>query len=177
MGEGWRLRYFARDTVFFAVGRLRERDRWRASAPLFEGASEGVISMPRSGKNSSMLGEAGEEVAVFVGHARLPQTLSSAGTSGVVLVEVEVALRTGMVVGVTVSGFATRAEALLSRIMVGKSLKEGVEWVLREFQHRYVGAPQKAVCTAVASAYDAYQRHVRQEGSQLPRRSSWGAAV
>jgi hypothetical protein len=81
--------------------------------------------MPRSGKNSSMLGEAGEEVAVFVGHARLPQTLSSAGASGVVLVEVEVALSTGMVVGVTVSGFATRAEALLSRIMVGKSLKEG----------------------------------------------------
>jgi hypothetical protein len=82
-----------------------------------------------------------------------------------------------MVVGVTVGGFATRAEALLSRIMVGKSLKEGVEWVLREFQHHYVGAPQKAVCTAVASAYDAYQRHVRQEGPQLPRRSSWGAAV
>jgi hypothetical protein len=144
---------------------------------VFEGASEGVISMPRSGKNSSMLGEAGEEVAVFVGHARLPQTLSSAGASGVVLVEVEVALSTGMVVGVTVGGFATRAEALLSRIMVGKSLKEGVEWVLREFQHHYVGAPQKAVCTAVASAYDAYQRHVRQEGPQLPRRSSWGAAV
>jgi hypothetical protein len=49
--------------------------------------------------------------------------------------------------------------------------------VLREFQHRYVGAPQKAVCTAVASAYDAYQRHVRQEGSQLLRRSNWGEVV
>jgi len=159
---------------FFAVGGLRERV-WRcASSPLFEGACEGVISMPRSDRNIPALGE---EAVVFVGHARLPQTLSSAGASGVVLVELEVAVSTGMVVGVTVSGFATRAEALLSRIMVGKSLKEGVEWVLREFQHSYVGAPQKAVCTAVANAYDAYQRHVRKEGPQLPRRSSWGEAV
>jgi hypothetical protein len=133
--------------------------------------------MPRSKENGSLLGDAGEDVVVFVGHARLPQALSPAGASGVVLVEVEVALSTGMVVGVTVGGFATRAEAVLSHIMVGRSLKEGVDWVLRELQHRYVGAPQKAVCTAVANAYDAYQRHLRQEDPQLPRTSSWGRAV
>ncbi len=133
--------------------------------------------MLRSDRNSSTFGDTGEKVIVFVGHARLPQTLSPASASGVVVVELEVALDTGMVVGVAVGGFATRAEALLSRIMVGRSLKEGVEWVLREFQHRYVGAPQRAVCTAVANAYDSYQRHVRQEGSQLPRRPRWGEAV
>ena len=130
--------------------------------------------MQRSGKNMPMSGEASRDTTIFVGHARLPQSLSSLGSPAVVLVEMEVDPASGLVVEVATSGFITRAESLLSHILVGRSLQEGLASAIWEFQRRYVGAPQKAICTAVTNAYEAYQRYMRQEASDLSLTSGLG---
>jgi hypothetical protein len=130
--------------------------------------------MQWSNKNTSTSGETREDTMIFVGHARLPQSFSPLGASATVLVEMEVVPTSGLVVEIATSGFITRAEALLSHILVGRSLQEGLSAAILEFQRRYVGAPQKAICTAVANAYEAYQRYMRQQTSELSQAAGLG---
>jgi hypothetical protein len=97
----------------------------------------------------------------FVGQARLPQSLASMG-SNAVCVELEVDPLSGEIVGVASAGTMRRCALLLREILLGYDLDRGPEDALREIQSRYVGPPQKAVCSAVASAYEAFLRTCRQ---------------
>jgi hypothetical protein len=79
----------------------------------------------------------------------------------------------GLVLGITVAGFATKAGDLLADVLIGQRLR-GDDFVasVQEFQRRYIGAPQKAICTAVMNAFESYQRYLRQAGHEffpLPR--------
>lgn len=98
----------------------------------------------------------------FVGHARLPQSLTSTG-SGVVCVELEVDPASGEVVGLGSQAIMPRCELLLREVLLGYNLDRGLDDALRAIQGRYVGPPQKAVCTAVAIAYEAFLRSCRHE--------------
>jgi hypothetical protein len=98
----------------------------------------------------------------FVGHARLPHSLASTDP-GVVCVELEVDPTSAEVVGLGTQAVMPRGELLLREVLLGYDLNRGVEDALREIQRRYVGAPQKAICTAVASAYEAFLRSCREE--------------
>jgi hypothetical protein len=104
-----------------------------------------------------------ESTVIFVGHARLPQSLAPVGASPVVSVEIEVDMRRRQAVEVASRGVLPRAEALLRDILLQGDLDTSVRVLLDALQKRYVGAPQKAIITAVANAYEAYVRFCQQE--------------
>ncbi len=97
---------------------------------------------------------------VFVGHARLPQSLALREAPAL-LVELEVEGEDSLVAAVEVSSPLPAANRLLARLLLGRSLRTDYEEALVEFQRQYLGPPQKAICTALNSAYELYQRHLR----------------
>jgi len=106
----------------------------------------------------------GEEgTVIFVGHARLPQNLAPVGGSPVVSVEIEVDMRRRQAVEVATRNILPRAEALLRDILLQGDLDTSVRVLLDAFQKRYLGAPQRAIITAVSNAYDAYVRLCQQQ--------------
>ena len=104
-----------------------------------------------------------EGTVIFVGHARLPQSLAPVGACPVLSMEIEVDMRNRRAVEVATRGVLPRAEALLRDILLRGDLDTSVALLLDALQKRYVGAPQRAISTAVANAYEAYVRTCRQQ--------------
>ncbi len=97
----------------------------------------------------------------FVGQARLPQSCNCTG-SGVVCVALEVDPASGQVVGLGSQGMLPCCGLLLQEVLPGHNLDRGLEEALQEMQRRFVGPPQKAVCSAIANAHEAFLRSCRQ---------------
>jgi hypothetical protein len=106
-------------------------------------------------------GGVGADTIILVGHARLPQSLSSVDTS-VILVELEVESVGDLIVDLEISGALPTAARLLTSLLVGKSMEGDFGSALQEFQRRYVGPPQRAIATALNGARESYHRYVRQ---------------
>jgi hypothetical protein len=115
-----------------------------------------------------------ESTVIFVGHARLPQSLAPVGAPAVVSVEIEVDVSRRQAVEVATRGVLPRAEALLRDILLEADLDASVRVLLDALQKRYVGAPQRAIMTAVSNAYEAYLRFCQQRavGEETLRPSS-----
>jgi hypothetical protein len=112
-----------------------------------------------------------ESTVIFVGHARLPQSLAPVGASPVVSVEIEVDMQRQRAVEVAARGVLPRAEALLRDILLGDDLDTSVSTVVDALQRRYMGPPQRAMITAVSNAYEAYVRFRQQHavGEEIVR--------
>ncbi len=113
---------------------------------------------------------------IFVGHARLPHSLVSPGSTAVVSVEMEVDLESGRVIVVGTQGLSPCSDGLVRELVIGEPLDGRIDAVLATIQARYMGPSQRAICCAVASAHEAYLRYCRQaapvqEGA-LPRARS-----
>ncbi|MGD0115088.1 MAG: DUF3870 domain-containing protein [Dehalococcoidia bacterium] len=74
---------------------------------------------------------------VFVGHARLPQSLAP-GDAPIVLVELEVEGKDGLVTTVEVSSPLPAAKRLLTRLLLGRSLETDYEDAMGEFQQPFL---------------------------------------
>lgn len=101
------------------------------------------------------------DTVVIVGQARLPQSLSPVGGPAI-LVELEVEREDGVIAEVHLGGFLPGAGRLLADLLVGKHMQRDFGLALDEFQHRYVGPPQKAISTALSNAHESYERYLRQ---------------
>jgi hypothetical protein len=113
--------------------------------------------------NGNGYGDQEESTVIFVGHARLPQSLAPVGAPPVVSVEIEVDMRRRQAVEIATRGLLPRAEALLRDILLEGDLDASVRVLLDALQKRYVGAPQRTIMTAVANAYEAYVRFCQQQ--------------
>ena len=113
--------------------------------------------------NGDGYGDREEGTVIFVGHARLPQSLAPVGASPVVSVEIEVDMRRRQAVEIATRGLLPRAEALLRDILLEGDLDTSVRILLDALPKRYVGPPQRAIMTAVANAYEAYVRFCQQQ--------------
>jgi hypothetical protein len=99
------------------------------------------------------------ETVVIVGHARLPQGLSTIDAP-VIVVELEVQREDGLIVDLDISGTLPAAKRLLVSLLVGKHMQSDFAPALHDFHRRYLGAPQKAISTALTSAHESYERSV-----------------
>ncbi len=127
--------------------------------------------MQRKGQTSLSKGAAAprgdKRTVIFVGHARLPQSLAGRDASPVVSVEVEADMATGTILGATAKGVPSLGAKLVEEVLAGRSLEHGSQEAMDEVRRRYVCPSHKALRTAVANAYDAYHRH-RDQGSRSP---------
>lgn len=103
-----------------------------------------------------------EKTIIFVGHARLPQSLAPRDSSSVVSVEVETDMASGTILGTSVKGALPLGARLLEEMLAGRNIKDGPQDAVDEVRRRYVCPSHKALCTAVANAYEAYNRYQQQ---------------
>jgi hypothetical protein len=103
-----------------------------------------------------------EKTVIFVGHARLPQSLAPRDSSSVISVEVEAEMSSGAITGISVRGALPLGAKLLEEVLAGRNIQDGPGDVINEVRRRYVCPSHKALCTAVANAYEAYQRYCQQ---------------
>ena len=120
----------------------------KTRAPVYEGAR------PRAAAGT----------VVFVGHARLPQSLAPRDSSAVISVELETDIASGTVVAASVRGVLPAGTRLMEDVLAGRNINDGPQGPTEELRRRYVCPSHKAMCTALANAYDAYQRY-RQMGT------------
>ncbi len=99
------------------------------------------------------------QTVIVVGHARLPQSLAPRDASPVVSVELEVDVTSGDIVGIAARAVPELGSKLLATIMIGRNIAEGPWLAVEEVRRRYICPSQKAVCTAIANAFEAYQRY------------------
>jgi hypothetical protein len=100
---------------------------------------------------------------IFVGHARLPQSLTPRDSSAVVSVELETDNRSGEILSVGATAVPGLGTKLLESVLLGHNINESPLDLAEEIRKRYVCPSQKAVSTAVINAFEAYQRY-RQAG-------------
>ena len=99
---------------------------------------------------------------IFVGHARLPQSLAGSYASPVVSVELEADLGSGIILSAAVEGIPPLGGRLLAEVLAGRNLRDGPQEAADEIGRRYVCPSHKALCTAAINAYEAYYRYQQQ---------------
>lgn len=100
-----------------------------------------------------------KETVIFAGHARLPQSLAPRDASAVVSVELEVDVASGAILGMAATAVPQLGSKLLANVLLGRSISDGSFQAVAEIRRRYICPSQKAVCTAIANAFEAYQRY------------------
>jgi len=115
----------------------------RTRAPVYEGAR------PRAATGT----------VVFVGHARLPQSLAPRDSSAVISVELETDIGSGAIVSTSARGVLPVGTRLMEEMLAGHNINNGPHGPTEELRRRYVCPSHKAMCTALANAFDAYQRY------------------
>ena len=100
---------------------------------------------------------------IFVGHARLPQSLALRDSSPVVCVELETDTASGEIMGVGSKAIPDLGQKLIATVLMGHNINENPTAFVEEIRRRYICPSQKAVSTAVLNAFEAYQRY-RQVG-------------
>ena len=121
------------------------------------------VELGRSATATLALKTAG--TVIFVGHARLPQSLAPRDASPVVSVEVEADASSGVIVGVAAKAVPELAARLLAEVLGGRNINDSPLEAMEEIRRRYVCPSQKALSTAVLNAFEAYSRY-RQAGIQ-----------
>lgn len=104
------------------------------------------------------------QTVIFVGHARLPQSLAPRDSSPVVSVELEVDAHSGVIVGIASKAIGELGTKLVAGLLLGRNINDGPLAAIEQIRRRYICPSQKAVCTAVFNAFEAHQRY-RQFGA------------
>jgi len=85
-----------------------------------------------------------ETTVIFVGHARLPQSLAPRDSSSVVSVELEAEVAGGTILGTSVKGVLPLGTRLLDEVLAGRRIGDGPQEAVEEIRQRYVCPSQKA---------------------------------
>jgi hypothetical protein len=104
-----------------------------------------------------------EKTVIFVGHARLPQSLAPRDSSSVISVELETEMSSGAVIGVSVRGALPLGTRLVEEMLAGRNIQDDPLDAINAVRRRYVCPSHKALCTAPANAYEAFRRY-REQG-------------
>ena len=114
------------------------------------------VELARSGASTLTLKAPG--TVIFVGHARLPQSLAR-DASPVVSVELEADVESGAIVGVGTKAVAELAGRLVAEVLRGRNINDSPFEAVEEIRRRYICPSQKALSTAVLNAFEAYGRY------------------
>jgi hypothetical protein len=107
------------------------------------------------------------KTVVFVGNARLPQSLAPSDSSSVISIELEVEMSSGAITGISVRGALPLGAKLIEEVLAGRRIQDGPDDVVGEAKRRYVCPSCKALCAAVINAYEAHQRYCQQRAPSL----------
>ena len=86
---------------------------------------------------------------IFVGHARLPQSLAPRDSSPVVCVELETDRASGEIMSVGSKAIPDLGQKLIATVLMGHNINENPTAFVEEIRRRYICPSQKAVSTSI----------------------------
>jgi len=98
-----------------------------------------------------------ERIAIFTGRARLGEGLTAEKLFGVLTVGLEVDMETGCILDADCTLSTEIARNFFKKIVLGYSLKNGIDPLLKKFQIRYYGEVSKALGAALKNIYREYR--------------------
>ncbi|MDU2065971.1 MAG: DUF3870 domain-containing protein [Sporomusaceae bacterium] len=104
-----------------------------------------------------------QQVILFSGYAKLPTGITASEMYKVVGIIVTINVDTGVIVEADCTLATALARKHVAQILVGSSLKNGPDKILRTIDQTYQGSAKKALITAVRIIYDKLRSF--QEGS------------
>lgn len=119
------------------------------------------VELSRPAASAFSLRSAG--TVIFVGHARLPQSLTARDASPVVSVELETDAESGMIVGVSARAVPELGARLVAQVLNSRNINDSPLAAMEEIRRRYVCPSQKALSTAVLNAFESYARYRQAE--------------
>jgi len=97
-----------------------------------------------------------QKTIMIVGHSNLPQGMAAKSLFGTFAIVIEVDKKYGVIVKSSCTLVTQQAQDFLDTILVGSSLKDGLEEVFSEIKAVYHGAAQNAIIAALKDLLRTY---------------------
>lgn len=97
-----------------------------------------------------------QKTIMIVGHSNLPQGMAAKSLFGTFAIVTEVDKKYGVIVKSSCTLVTQQAQDFLDTILVGSSLKDGLEEVIKEIKAVYHGAAQNAIIAALKDLLRTY---------------------
>ncbi len=91
------------------------------------------------------------------GYSKLPEGISAAVMYEVMVIGLEVEVKTSKIVDVDCSLALSLSKKILRNIMIGRSLEGDIADIVAQIKLRYHGSAQKAIIAALKSAFERYR--------------------
>ncbi len=106
----------------------------------------------------------GHQTIIFSGNSRFPENVSAKHVSGFLTVEVEVDLADMKILAVSCTLVpSSLGEKLLSDLLVGRCIGDGVKDVVQEIDARLFSSTKKAIIAALEDLYRKYLEYVKEQ--------------
>lgn len=93
----------------------------------------------------------------LAGHAALPQGMAARSTYSHLALVVNIDPKYSVITQASCTLVTAQAEQHIREILVGRSLKEGIDGIIEEFKVTYRGAALNAIIAALKDLYRTYQ--------------------
>ncbi|HBW34863.1 DUF3870 domain-containing protein [Desulfosporosinus sp. BICA1-9] len=97
-----------------------------------------------------------QKTIMIVGHSNLPQGMAAQSLFGTFAIVTEIDKKYGVIIRVSCTLVTQQAQDFLATILVGSSLKDGLEDVFAEIKSTYHGAAQNAIIAALKDLHRIY---------------------
>lgn len=97
------------------------------------------------------------ETVYVTGHAALPQGMAAKSLFDTLAVAVEAEARYGVILRATATLATEQAREFFARVLVGRSLNDGVDEVVEELRQYYQGSAQNALVAATKDLWRRWQ--------------------
>jgi hypothetical protein len=102
-------------------------------------------------------------LVLFSGYAKLPVGITASEMYKVIGMILVIRVETGEIVEADCTLATKVAREYVSRVLLGQSLKNGPDTVLRIVDKRYQGSAKKAIMTSLRIIYDKYRSFMEEQ--------------
>lgn len=102
-------------------------------------------------------------LVLFSGYAKLPVGITASEMYKVIGVILVIRVETGEIIEADCTLATHVAREYVSRLLLGQSLKNGPDTVLRIIDKRYQGSAKKAIMTSLRIIYDKYHSFMEEQ--------------
>jgi hypothetical protein len=95
---------------------------------------------------------------ILVGHAALPQGTAAKGSYDHLALVVEIDKKYGVIVNAECSLVTALADSTVKKLLVGRSLQDGVEVIIEEILSSYYGGARNALIAALKDLNREYRK-------------------
>lgn len=107
-------------------------------------------------------------LVLFSGYAKLPVGITASEMYKVIGVIIVIRVETGEIIEADCTLATNVAREYVSRLLLGQSLKNGPDTVLRIVDKRYQGSAKKAIMTSLRIIYDKYRSFMEEQIASDP---------